>query len=103
MEPELDEAALGSGLEQLLGRGIVRPASDGGDPSSSYVFAHALARDVAYAGVAKADRARRHAQLAIWAPTGLVGSAGELDVLVGTQAEHAIALAAEMRLPPDDP
>jgi predicted ATPase len=35
----------------------------------SYRFGHTLVRDVAYAGLAKADRARRHAAAALFAET----------------------------------
>ncbi len=97
LEPAADEAAVNAGLAELLDRGIVRPA-DG-----SFVFAHTLAQDVAYAGIPKADRARRHARLATWATQHLRGPAGEVDVLVATQAEQAYALATEMGLPVDDP
>jgi class 3 adenylate cyclase/tetratricopeptide (TPR) repeat protein len=94
---ESDEADVDAGLSELIDRGIIRPA-DGG-----FVFAHTLAQDVAYAGIPKAERARRHSHLARWATEHLRGPAGEVDVLVATQAEQACALATEMRLPPDDP
>jgi class 3 adenylate cyclase/tetratricopeptide (TPR) repeat protein len=97
LEPSADDATVETGLTELLDRGIVRP-TDG-----SFVFAHTLAQDVAYAGIPKADRARRHSHLARWATQHLRGPAGEVDVLVATQAEQACALATEMSLPPDDP
>jgi class 3 adenylate cyclase/tetratricopeptide (TPR) repeat protein len=89
-------------LAELVSRGIVLPAS-ASEVSPHYVFAHALARDVAYAGIPKADRARRHATVARWAIAGLHWSAGETDALVAAQSERAVALAEEMDLPSGDP
>ena len=97
----LDETAVQSAVDQLIARGIVRPAD--GDTTSSYTFAHTLAQDVTYAGIAKAERARRHAQLARWAVEQLRLSAAEVDAVVATQVEQAVRLATEMRLPDDDP
>ena len=57
-------------------------------------FAHTLVRDVAYAGLAKAERARRHAAVAQWSHD---------DLVVAAQGERAVRLAAEMGLPADDP
>jgi class 3 adenylate cyclase/tetratricopeptide (TPR) repeat protein len=94
---------IAASVRELVARGIVRAADDDGEDARTYVFMHALARDVAYAGISKADRARRHARVALWAGSDLTWSAGEVDNLVATQAERAVALAAEMSLPDDDP
>ncbi|MCW2543528.1 MAG: adenylate/guanylate cyclase, partial [Frankiales bacterium] len=74
------------------------PAEDG-----SYLFTHTLVRDVAYAGLAKAERARRHAAVASWAAGQNEGAPGwEPDAQVASQGERAVRLAAEMGLPPED-
>jgi tetratricopeptide (TPR) repeat protein len=101
LAPHLDDAAIADGIQMLSARGIVRVA--GGDPGGHYVFSHALALDVAYAGIPKGERARRHAQLALWAPQQMRGTNGEVDAFVASQAEQAVGLATEMRLPPADP
>jgi tetratricopeptide (TPR) repeat protein len=67
------------------------------------VFTHALARDVAYAGIPKGERARRHATVARWAIDGLQWSPVDTDAFVAAQSEQAILLATEMNLPPGDP
>ena len=103
LEPVAGADAVPTGLEELLARGMIRPVDERGDGATTYVFAHTLARDVAYTGIPKGDRARRHARVALWAPTGLSWSNGEVDALIASQAERAVALATEMRLPPDDP
>ncbi len=70
--------------------------------SDAWTFTHALTREVAYAGVAKTDRARKHAVVARWAAHELPGSVAEVDVAVAAQAELASSLAVEMSLPADD-
>ena len=72
---------------------------DGGD---TWSFTHALTREVAYAGVAKIDRARKHATVSRWAVHELSGSPAEVDVAVAAQAELAAHLAAEMSLAQSD-
>ncbi len=102
LEPAVSADDVTASLRELTARGIVRPAGDV-TRGSTYVFTHALARDVAYAGIPKAERARRHARIATWAGTDAGWTAGEVDALVAAHAEQAVALAEEMRLPPSDP
>ncbi|HVE62914.1 MAG TPA: adenylate/guanylate cyclase domain-containing protein [Mycobacteriales bacterium] len=85
-------------LSVLVDHDVVRSA--GGD---AWSFTHALTREVAYAGVAKVDRAREHALVAHWAVRELTGSPAEVDVAVAAQAELAANLAREMSLPVGDP
>jgi tetratricopeptide (TPR) repeat protein len=101
--PALPPERLDGALDELLSRGIVRPAADGPDSTVSFVFTHALARDVAYAGIPKGERARRHATVARWAIDDLRWSAADTDSFVAAQAEQAVVLATEMNLPDDDP
>jgi class 3 adenylate cyclase/tetratricopeptide (TPR) repeat protein len=102
LSPQLDAAAIAASVDVLVARGILRPAVTTGEVSDTFAFAHALALDVTYAGLPKVERARKHAQLALWAPDGMDASAGELDAFVATQAEQAAALAAEMGLEDTD-
>ena len=102
LQPHLDSSALGAAVDVLVARGIVRSLAVTGEISQTFVFAHALALDVAYAGIPKVDRARKHAQLARWAATDMQASPGEVDAFVATQAEQAAALATEMSLDADD-
>jgi class 3 adenylate cyclase/tetratricopeptide (TPR) repeat protein len=91
-EPPVVAAA----VQALLDRRLLEPHEDG------YRFAHTLVRDVAYAGLAKAERARRHAAVAQWSQDG-PGRGAEADLLSAVQGERAVQLAAEMGLPPQDP
>jgi len=86
-------------LETLADRQLVRPPR-AGDPLWSFV--HPMARDVAYAGLPKVERARRHAAAALWATRSMAGSPAEVAAFVGTNAERAYDLAASMALPPGD-
>ncbi|MDT7539094.1 MAG: hypothetical protein QOI82_2679 [Actinomycetota bacterium] len=66
-------------------------------------FGHTLVRDVAYAGLAKVERARRHAAAAEYAHGVSGGRSSEADAVAASQGERAVRLAAEMSLPRDDP
>jgi len=78
---------------------VTRRLLDPEDEDGSLLFTHTLVRDVAYAGLAKAERARRHAAAALWA--GDVTGA-DTAVVIASQGERAVRLAAEMALPPGD-
>jgi class 3 adenylate cyclase/tetratricopeptide (TPR) repeat protein len=85
------------------------PPSAGPPPPADtvYRFGHTLVRDVAYAGLVKAERARRHAAAAAFAQATTVGRSAngmsEADLSAAAQGERAVRLAAEMGLAPDDP
>jgi len=71
-------------------------------------FAHTLVRDVAYAGLAKAERARRHAAAAQFAAGSQAlaeeaARAAEADTAAAGQGERAVRLAVEMGLGRADP
>ncbi|MDX6285954.1 MAG: hypothetical protein QOG53_1439 [Frankiales bacterium] len=87
-----------SALATLRERDIVRVLVPG-----SHLFTHALARDVAYAAIPKAERAHRHAAVVRWAVDNLRGPPGEVDAFVAMHVERAVALAHEMSLATDDP
>lgn len=98
IDPRVDAAAVPAAVESLVGRGmLVRVGSD------RYAFAHTLAREVAYAGLPKGERARRHAAVARWATDRPDEAGGEGDAVAAVQADRAVRLAQEMSLPADDP
>ena len=92
-----DPAVVRQAVQVLLDRRLFEPDSEGG-----YRFAHTLVRDVAYAGLAKAERARRHAAAAQWAQES-AARGSEADLVIASQGERSVRLAAEMDLPADDP
>ena len=91
-----DPVVVRAAVRTLVDRRLLEEDGDG------YCFEHTLVRDVAYAGLAKADRARRHAAVAKWAQ-GSTARSAQADVTTASQGERAVRLAAEMGLPPDDP
>ncbi len=92
-----DPAVVATAVGALVERRLLEPSEEGG-----FRFSHTLVRDVAYAGLAKVDRARRHAAVAQWAQQA-VGRGAEADLVTAAQGERAVRLAVEMGLPPDDP
>ena len=99
-----DPAVVRHAVETLVERRLLEADADEG----SYRFGHTLVRDVAYAGLAKVDRARRHAAAAAFAETDQALSreaarSAEADATAASQGERAVRLAVEMGLPPGDP
>jgi class 3 adenylate cyclase/tetratricopeptide (TPR) repeat protein len=91
-------------VQTLVERRLLEADAD----EDGYRFDHTLVRDVAYAGLAKAERARRHAAAAEFAETSQALSreaarSAEADATAASQGERAVRLAAEMGLPPHDP
>lgn len=98
LDPRIDPGTVIDVLGEITRRGILRAEGDG-----RYAFAHRLTRDVAYAGLPKVDRARRHAAAASWAEGHMQAAVSEVDAVVAVQAERAVRLAEEMGLPRPDP
>jgi class 3 adenylate cyclase/tetratricopeptide (TPR) repeat protein len=90
----LDVATAAQRVEDLVRRDIVRPRGS----SEAHTFVHTLTREVAYASVPKADRARLHAAAATWAAGGMPGTPAEVDAAVAGHAERAVRLVREMGL-----
>lgn len=87
-------------LEVLTERQLVRPPRAA---ETRWRFVHPMARDVAYAGLPKVERARRHATAARWGVTAMIGSSRSVSTFVADHALRAYDLAASMSLPPNDP
>ncbi|WP_101834136.1 AAA family ATPase [Frankia canadensis] len=87
-------------LDVLTERQLVRPprASE-----TRWRFVHPMARDVAYAGLPKVERARRHATAARWGVTAMIGTSRSVSTFVASHALRAYELAASMGLAPGDP
>lgn len=98
LDPRLDPEMVEPILASMADRGILTT-----DGSGRWTFTHTLARDVAYAGLPKADRARQHAAVALWALEYSPEPPAAVDAIVAVQADRAVRLAQEMRLPRNDP
>ena len=94
-----DPAVVRTAVAALLERRLLESDTDDG----AYCFAHTLVRDVAYAGLAKVERARRHAAAAAHVAGTRPGRPGDVDLVTASQGERAVRLAVEMGLPPSDP
>jgi class 3 adenylate cyclase/tetratricopeptide (TPR) repeat protein len=95
-----DPAVVRAAVAILLDRRLLEVAAEG----DGLRFGHTLVRDVAYAGLAKAERARRHAAAAEYAAHSMAGGrSSDADAVAASQGERAVRLAAEMELPADDP
>jgi class 3 adenylate cyclase/tetratricopeptide (TPR) repeat protein len=92
-----DPVGVADALRTLLDRRLMTEA-DG-----VLRFEHTLVRDVAYAGLAKAERARRHAAAAGWAAGPGGGRGSDADLTAAGQGERALRLAVEMGLAREDP
>jgi hypothetical protein len=103
-----DEAVVRAAVAELVDRRLLEVAGGSAEDHGTYRFGHTLVRDVAYAGLAKAERARRHAAAAASAAAAQAAApdaarAADADSAAASQAERALELAAEMGLPADDP
>ena len=109
-DPEVVRDAVEVLVERrLLERRVAEggPVEPGGAEPGLH-FGHTLVRDVAYAGLAKAERARRHAAAAQHAAGTQVVSqdaarAAAADSVAASQGERAVRLAVEMALATEDP
>jgi class 3 adenylate cyclase len=96
---DADSAEVNALLQSLARKGLVRAAdSDLPALGPAYTFVHALVRDTAYAGMAKATRAMRHEQLADW--LAAAPSTSVSDVIVGNHLEQACRYCRELHLDP---
>ena len=91
-----DDEPIGSTLLSLVRRDLIEPDRSLVQGDDGYRFRHVLIRDAAYIGLAKETRAELHLAYADW-----LGSAGELDELVGYHLEQAFRYRQE--LGPADP
>jgi tetratricopeptide (TPR) repeat protein len=96
----LDEGAVRGQLGQLERRQLVRAApSSAVSDQDEYTFSHALVRDVAYAQIPRAARARRHRAAAEWL-SGLAGErAADLAELIAHHFTSALVLTRATRAP----
>jgi class 3 adenylate cyclase/tetratricopeptide (TPR) repeat protein len=90
------DEAVGATLLSLVRRDLIEPDRSLVHGDDGFRFRHVLIRDAAYLGLAKEARAELHLAYADW-----LGSAGELDELVGYHLEQAFRYRQE--LGPADP
>jgi class 3 adenylate cyclase len=87
------------GLAALDRRGIIGPAVADPVLGESFVFRHALLRDVGYASLARAERALLHVRMARWLEAR--GDEWPSELAEVTARHYAAALSAAPTLAPD--
>jgi class 3 adenylate cyclase/tetratricopeptide (TPR) repeat protein len=87
---------IGSVLDDLLARDLIVPAQA---EASTYIFCHILIRDVAYAMLARSERIRLHAGVAVWLEQFAAGRLDEFAELVAYHYREAVQLARQSAVP----
>jgi class 3 adenylate cyclase/tetratricopeptide (TPR) repeat protein len=92
--------ALQAGLDELERKQLVQRARTSSvQHQDEYVFWHALVRDVAYAQIPRAGRARRHQAVAEWVEAVAGERVGDLAEVVAHHYGQALAYARAARAP----
>jgi class 3 adenylate cyclase/tetratricopeptide (TPR) repeat protein len=100
--PEEQERAVKAGLAELERKQLVQRAQTSSvQHQDEYVFWHALVRDVAYAQIPRAGRARRHQAVAEWVEQVAGERVGDLAEVVAHHYVQALAYARAARQPKD--
>jgi len=89
----------GDGIAALERRGIVRGPIPDDLLGESFVIRHALLRDVGYASLSRAERARLHVRMARWLEEVRATKADEVAEVIGRH--YSAALDSAPRLAPD--
>jgi class 3 adenylate cyclase/tetratricopeptide (TPR) repeat protein len=92
LSPPEARAVLSADVIALVSKGLVQPTRSGASTDELFRFHHVLVRDVAYAGLAKTERASLHERLADW----LGERPGAIDEIVGYHLESAYRYQAEL-------
>jgi class 3 adenylate cyclase/tetratricopeptide (TPR) repeat protein len=98
--PEDREEAVQAGLAELERKQLVQRARTSSvQHQDEYVFWHALVRDVAYAQIPRAGRARRHQAVAEWVEEVAGERVGDLAEVVAHHYRQALTYARAARAP----
>jgi class 3 adenylate cyclase/tetratricopeptide (TPR) repeat protein len=98
--PDERDSSLEAGLAELERKQLVQRArASSVQHQDEYVFWHALVRDVAYAQIPRAGRARRHQAVAEWVETVAGERVGDLAEVVAHHYGQALAYARAAREP----
>ena len=96
------DSAVRAGLAELERKQLVQRARTSSvQHQDEYVFWHALVRDVAYAQIPRAGRARRHQAVAEWVEQVAGERVGDLAEVVAHHYGQALAYARAAREPQD--
>ena len=98
MSPEDQQPRIGSQLQSLVRKELIRPDRSDLQEEDAFRFTHILVADAAYRGIPKSVRARLHEQFASWIEAKRRDRAGEIEEIVGYHLEQAYRSLAELGL-----
>ena len=101
LSPEAERAQVGSHLQTLLRKELVRPDRSRFAGEDAFRFSHILVRDAAYESMPKRARAELHERFAAWLEAAAGDRVAEFEEIVGYHLEHAYRYRAELG-PVDD-
>jgi class 3 adenylate cyclase/tetratricopeptide (TPR) repeat protein len=96
MSPEEQRASIGSQLQSLARKELIRPDHSDLREEDAFRFTHTLIVDAAYGGIPKAARAELHERFAAWIEGKRPDRAGEYEEIVGYHLEQAYRSLAEL-------
>ena len=101
LSPEVDRPRVGSHLQTLLRKELVRPDRSGFAGEDAFRFSHILVRDAAYESMPKRARAELHERFASWLERKAGDRVAEFEEILGYHLEHAYRYRTELG-PVDD-
>ena len=102
LSPEDDRPRVGSHLQTLLRKELVRPDRSRFAGEDAFRFSHILIRDAAYESMPKRARAELHELFASWLERKAGDRIAEFEEILGYHLEHAYRYHAELG-PIDEP
>jgi class 3 adenylate cyclase/tetratricopeptide (TPR) repeat protein len=96
LSPEEVRPEIGSHLQSLMRKELIRPDLSSLREEDAYRFAHILVRDAAYRAIPKSVRAELHERLAEWTELRTEHRAAEYEEILGYHLEQAYRLLLEL-------
>jgi class 3 adenylate cyclase/tetratricopeptide (TPR) repeat protein len=96
LSPEADRPLVGSHLQALLRKELVRPDRSGFAGEDSFRFSHILVRDAAYESLPKRARSELHERFAAWLQDRAGARVTEFEEILGYHLEQASRYRAEL-------
>ena len=96
LSPERERPAIGSSLQSLTRKDLIRPDKSELGQEDAFRFSHILIRDAAYSGIPKAVRAELHERFAAWVQARTKDRVGEYEEIIGHHLEAAYRALSEL-------
>jgi len=96
LSPEDDRPRVGSHLQTLLRKELVRPDRSGFSGEDAFRFSHILVRDAAYESMPKRARAELHERFASWLERKAGDRIAEFEEILGYHLEQAFRYRATL-------